>query len=262
MSQPDKTSALTNYFKGLKTALEFLVTLAALPPLAIAVWQLLQEGFKAVIPAWLILIPTGICVCLGYLLWQKSKVKYPEFSYRGRRLLESVGFDYTNSPANNGWDVSEAKDGVFPRFTHFLDGFFGSALKIELPNQHFMDYHVQQGAKRGSYSEFTLKLSSETVPYICVTIQSNDTSKSRTLWLRLGFHSNEPFLVSDGNGNIPYEYEIPTRSMPIDGGWSLIRVDLREAVAKTAQKDGWKFIGLECFRLRGNLSIARIEIFE
>ncbi len=53
-------------------------------------------------------------------------------------LLETIHFDYTDSPVNHGWEIFDAQ----PTWEHLADDFVGSALKISATENYAMDKQV------------------------------------------------------------------------------------------------------------------------
>jgi hypothetical protein len=122
-----------------------------------------------------------------------------------------------------------------------------------------MDYTVKPIAQFGSIIEFTVRLDSRNgFVYALMSVRSKDDSVSKPVWLNFPPGSKQPSPHGDGTG----EWAYPVKPISLEGDWLLFQVDLKKAVEQTYGKVGWEFEHLKGFRIRGNLSIANISVFE
>jgi hypothetical protein len=96
--------------------------------------------------------------------------------------------------------------------------------------------------------------------YAFVSLERNDGATIDG-WLKFKEGQEQPTRVSsDSDGE---EWQLPVT--PVSrrgGGWSLFRIDLEDAVSQTFGTEGWRFQNLTKFRIRGNLSVDQISVFE
>jgi|SRR6185436_20468552 len=238
-----------------KTIFELLAALVVVTPVILASSKLIQQGLAAMVPAWVVLLPAAVALILAFVLWRQANPK--TIQGRHHRPLQRIEFDYADSPANHGWKVEGDKDGS-PTFKRILDGHVGSALQIRSTTKMKTELVVDPAATLGTIVEFMVKLETEYRMYTLVRVQSKDAGKSKDLWLsyRVG---TEPPKRLDVTW---WEYQVPVTPAIQDGNWLSIRIDLVEAVRRTAGVDGWKFGQLKIIRFRGNLSLAHIAIMD
>ncbi len=169
--------------------------------------------------------------------------------------LQMIDFNYQDAPLNHGWKISETPDSTQPVFKHVSDGFFGSALKIRSTARYAMDISVNATAQVGQVIEFAAKLEANYAVYAKVNVQSQNGTNTNDIWLN--------FQVGiDGETRELNEQEwiVYATPNPIGENWSLFRIDLKEALALSFGKKGWRFRKLRGFRLRGNLHMAYIKV--
>jgi len=207
-----------------------------------------------------------ILVGIGLLVWwrEKEMLRASEGTSTPKRpgqLLEKIEFDYSDHPAEHGWRVVECRDETLVVPTHFDDGFVGKAIEVRSTVSYAMDYNVKPAAVFGSIVEFVVDLEdTESAIYACFSLQSSDGSTSKP--------GHAYFNVQVGKGQpIPHssnEWILPVEPAPphLGGRWVRLPIDLDEAVKQTFGRSGWKLGQLIGFRLRGNLSLARISVFK
>ncbi|MCX6029479.1 MAG: hypothetical protein NT169_09280 [Chloroflexi bacterium] len=255
-----KDSGFWEVVQRFKTLVELIATLIVVVPLVIV---LVQQGFQAVMPVWLVVLIVAFAVVLGYMLGRKASATLPQtIAHRGR-LLQRIDFDYSDSPAAHGWNIGDNdKDKTQPVLRHFLDGFVGNALEIQSTVWYSMDLDVDQVTGLGSCVDFVIKPKGEAYTMTRMLVYSKDDAKYRRLWLSFYAGIGQPKRVDDGRSEGWFEYVVPIKPIRLDGGWGVLQVNLREAVQKTAGALGWKYGQLECIRFRGNLSVSHIAIYE
>jgi hypothetical protein len=186
-----------------------------------------------------------------------ATIKMPKPGRRGR-LLEKIDFGYPDPPTQHGWRISEnQEDESQPVFRHFDDGFVGKAVEIHSTVRYAMDCDVKPIAELGSLVEFIAKMEGGAYVFARFTIQSRDGSSSRTVWLHFCVGKDQPYPLNRNS-----EWGFPLMPNRLDGEWLQFQVDLNKAVEQTYGQDGWRFGQLKGFRLRGNLSLAHISVFE
>jgi hypothetical protein len=172
-----------------------------------------------------------------------------------KQPLQKIDFNYSDDPTNRGWQLAEGKA---VNYAHDIDGYYGRILTITSTDWYGLDFNVRPEAKFGTLIEMVVKPNEDSRVYSHVYVQSKDGSVSKGLWLKFSYGTGRPQMV----GSNEWEWEVFVRPNQIQGNWSLFRLDLKEMVANTVGKNGWSFSQLDSFRMRGNLSIAYIVVYE
>ena len=89
-------------------------------------------------------------------------------------------------------------------------------------------------------------------------VQSLDRSKSEKSWIQFKVGTSRPPKKVGGNEWVLYV----TPKDELKEGWQLFRENLIDATEQTFGKEGKSFERLIGFRLRGNLDLAYISVFE
>lgn len=170
--------------------------------------------------------------------------------------IQTIEFDYQDSPTNHGWEMSEG-DPAQLDIEHTHDQFVGNAISITSPVKYGMDFEVgSAAAQRGSVVEFVANLTKDAVIYASVRLERDEAS-TQNGWIKLTTRRGPPTFVDED------EWQLSIISVSSKGGdWLLYQVDLQDAVRQTFGNDGWKFQQLNKFRIRGDLALDYINIFE
>jgi len=171
-----------------------------------------------------------------------------------RQLIEKMSFDYADSPENHGWIIL---DYPLPTFNHISSGFVGETLEIKSYDGRAMDYQVSTAARFGTLIEYVVKLEEKTIIYAYVDVQSKNKSTSKGIWFAFLPGTEQPKRIYEGQ-----EWTVYVTPEQLGGGWLLLRVDLKETVKDTVGTEGWSLGQLLKLRLRGNLCVAHISIYE
>ena len=86
---------------------------------------------------------------------------------------------------------------------------------------------------------------------------SSNRPLPREVWLAFREGSDDPKPYGDGE----HEWLVNCSPEPIGGNWKKIKANLPDAVSKTFGLNGWKYHSLLGFRIRGKLTIAKIDMF-
>ena len=171
-----------------------------------------------------------------------------------RELIEKIAFDYSDSPEQHGWVILDQPP---PIFRHISSGFVGNALEITSYDGRAMDFDVGPAARFGTLIEFAVKLEEKAIVYAYVEVQSKNKSTSRDVWFAFLPGTKQPERIYEGQ-----EWTVYVTPEQLGGEWLLLRIDLKETVMNTIGAEGWSLGQLMKFRLRGNLSVACISIYE
>lgn len=239
-----------------KLVAELTATLIVISPILAVIFK---QGLSATAPIWVVLLVAIFAIGFGYLLGRNANIF--SLSTIKRNSLQKIDFNYTDTPVNHKWSIGECNDPTQISFKSISDGYVGKALEIFSPVRYRLDYNVEQLASFGSRIEFEAKLDSKSYLLTRIRVQGKETSQSRDLWLTFCAGNEPPKRIDDGR--TWYEFMVPVIPKKIGNGWARFDIDLREKVQITGGVEaGWKFSSLQQIRLRGNMSIARIEIYE
>lgn len=179
-----------------------------------------------------------------------------------KNILETIQFDYVDSPLNHGWNFIEGTP--YPTFEPVNDGSVGRALKITTPDDNFyaIDYELRPSTKAfGNFVEFVASYPDAKSSLYAFVELTNNHGETSYGWLRF-MVGKEKVLPSQ---KITDEQEWLVYLYPesfLDQNWVKLQVDLSKIVQETYGKDGWLFQKIIKFRIRGNLWIDSIEISE
>lgn len=257
MNNNKQDSPFWKFIDRFKTVAELIATLMVVVPALVAIWGLIQQGLTAVIPAWVVLVTAIFGVLLGYLI---GRAQILSQSRHFRALIEKIDFEYKDSPLKHGWRLGET-DETQVTLKHISDGFVGNALEIRSAARYRLDYSLSAAARLGTFIEFVAKFESEAYVHVLTKVRSKDASKTRNLWLSFTVGTQEPKRVDDGSEQW-YEYRVWMKPVRLEGNWLLFRIDLKDAVMRSAGREGWQFSELLALRLRGNQSLAYVSIYE
>lgn len=171
--------------------------------------------------------------------------------------IQRIDFDYTDSPTKHGWQMTSEATEEEVDIEHTYDQFMGNAISITSPVKYGMDFRVGLPAgQRGKIIELVAKIAEDAYVYTYVSLVRDDGSTTKG-WLKLTIREGPPKPVDDDEWQLMME-----QVSPKGGDWVLYQIDLEDAVMQTFGRDAWKFQQLEMFRVRGNLSLDYIHIYE
>jgi hypothetical protein len=178
-----------------------------------------------------------------------------------KNILETIQFDYIDSPLNHGWGFIEGDSQ--PTFESVNDATVGKALKITTTDSNFyaIDYELKPLTKElGNFLEVVANYPDDKSSwYAYVEMTNNGGTLYGWLKFKVGKEKTLPSQKTTGEQEwLVYIY--PKSSL--DQNWVKMQIDLRKTVQETFGKDGWSFQKLIKFRIRGNLWIDSIEISE
>ena len=170
--------------------------------------------------------------------------------------IQRIDFDYQDSPTQHGWEMlpNEAQE---VDIEHTYDQYVGNAIIITSPIRYGMEFKVGlPAAQRGKVIELVANLTEDAYIYTYIGLVRDDGSTTKG-WLKLTIREGPPKPVDDD------EWQLTMEQVSSKGGdWLLYQIDLEDAVMQTFGNDAWKFQQLEKFRIRGNLSLDYIHIYE
>jgi hypothetical protein len=170
----------------------------------------------------------------------------------------TINFEYLPDAMEfHGWRVAiDTPETQHPETRAEVDPVLGTVLAIRGPLAACIDY--RNSAALVEYTAIDIVFKPEVGQYaIYAHVSVLAEGDTRDVWLILGPADADPTPQGDGEWEWHY-YTKPRRS---EGGWTVIVVDLKEAVAQTFGKKGWSFTGLLGFRIRGSTHLARIGLY-
>lgn len=209
--------------------------------------------FKVLIPAPVAIVVWVLFFVLGWWLRTKAIAKSPSNmadSFSEIRFLST-------RPEQDGWRIGgEQEGGNRPHFYLIEDGLYGNALRILPKGRYYMDRQINKAEYPVASVVFVVERTEVGVPYVHVMLRSQDGSATKRAWLEIRQGNFQPQPFEDGT----IEWKVFVEAENQAGRWVGFRVNLRDAVAQTFGKEGWKYDGLIAFRLRGQMTIACIRM--
>jgi hypothetical protein len=176
---------------------------------------------------------------------------------RDRLLIEKLSFDYSDSPEDHGWIILDQPQ---PTYNHISSGFVGNALEIKSYEGRALDFPIGAASSFGTMIEYVAKFEGNAAVYTYVKVQSKDGSTSRKVWFAFVPGTKKPEQVYAPPEE--EEWTVYVKPEQLGGGWLSFRIDLEKIVTDTVGTEGWRLEQLLKFRLRGNLGVASISIYE
>jgi hypothetical protein len=120
-----------------------------------------------------------------------------------------------------------------------------------------MHYDVSQDESSATQVNLTLKPGADWFVCFNVRVVSLESSIGRDVWLSAKFSKKDPLYYKDSKAE--WKIELPKTILEKD--WALLSINLPKSVEATFGKEGWEYEKLTRIKLRGDLTIARIEFF-
>jgi len=119
-----------------------------------------------------------------------------------------------------------------------------------------METNVEGTAANGRTLEAVAKFNENASIYTHVEMKSQDGSSSMEGWLKFMVGPKRYRQVDENEWAVYIEPE--SRG----GDWRLLQADVLEVVRQTFGKKGWTLYRIDRIRVRGNISLAYISIYE
>jgi hypothetical protein len=170
-----------------------------------------------------------------------------------------IRFDYLPaSPLNNGWTVAYG-DFTTARWSSPSDAPVPGSISIDMDPGCAIETLLEPNATLSNRVKYSAKYSTATMLYMLVGLSSRDGSQTPQKWIRVDVGGGGPYRSSPGYDN---EYKLPVEGTLQPNGWRKFDISLPDAVAKTWGTLGWTFRSLQKIRLRGNVAITPIELYQ
>lgn len=169
----------------------------------------------------------------------------------------SILFSYLRAePENKGWVVRVEGNGVKPRFKLKEDNNRGIYLKIANDDSYYMDYVFEPAHFFFEEISFIAKLEQSSILYLKIAIFNEPSEKEIPFWLKIHYGQKSRLPVKESDG----EWIVHVPLEPLENGWSRVTLNIPNEYLKIKAKRDWTFERLIAIRLRGSLSISRIDL--
>lgn len=178
-------------------------------------------------------------------------------------ILETIQFEYADPPTNHGWSLVEG-DSQKIAFEEINDPAVGNAMKISSPadNIYALDYVLSpQSSEFGNFLEFTANYYDAQSSFYAYVSMTNNSGDMQSGWIKFKIGKDQALPSEKTVGEQEWLLYVTPEAF-LDSNWVKMRVDLTKAVQETFGKDGWTFKKLLRFRIRGNLWMDHITIYE
>jgi len=160
----------------------------------------------------------------------------------------------------NDWHVVlEGNEKVYPKFKSISDMYQGRVLNISATHIH--QYYMQRQAStiesNCGYVEFVVKKDNP-VLYCNVHVRKNNSQEKDNKWLNI---KAGPGTSTPVRSDPEHEWQVYVPHRDLSGDWKVLQVNLPQHVHEAFGKNGWVFNQLHAFRIRGNITIAKIKVY-
>jgi hypothetical protein len=177
--------------------------------------------------------------------------------------IQTIEFEYMrdpqDSPLNNGWKWAEKDQSQSVIFRVAYDAPERGSLEITASGFYGIDFALHQGwilSDRLGYS--ARYVGANAALYTFVTVGFKDGTKDDQLWIAHKVGNGAP--VPDGAGS--KNWVVFLQGKPISNGWRSFDVSVSDEMRQIFQSRGGFLRHLTALRLRGNLSISPIGLYE
>ena len=238
--------------------LQLCAGLMFLAPLLSNVKTWVREGLTASVP-WSLAVTAIGAILLFWLIKKRPIARQTLNTAKPNNSLGRIHFDYVSgNPRMHDWAITTHPQGFRePEFKPLMDGNFGRVLQIIPKGPYYMDRDVSQDESSATQVNVTLKSGLESFVCFNVRVVASEGSIGRDVWLSAKFSKKDPFYYMDSK--VEWKIELPKTILEKD--WALLSINLPESVEATFGKEGWEYEKLIRIRLRGDLTIARMEFF-
>jgi hypothetical protein len=208
---------------------------------------------------------------LMYFLYVKRKqqgspIKVSELGTRSALepvKLRTIDFGYMKawrgSPLDNGWRWAEQDESGTVTFQVPSDAPVAGSLGIISSGVYGIDFPLQQTLFLTDSMQFSAKyIGRYAAFYVRVEIGFKDSTKDEEIWIAHQVGDGQP--VTDGNNSKNWIVFLP--GVPISNSWRSFKASVSDEVREIFQGRGGFLKRLITLRLRGNLSISPIELYQ
>ena len=173
---------------------------------------------------------------------------------------DKIAFSYLPDAVQlHGWRIGvDGPETPLPTIRPLSDPDLGTALSLIGPSGARLDYDVPEPARGSDLIDIVFAETGEMTFYVRLSVVR--ATGKRSVWLAIlpdtPGGTSEPKPLGNGEN----EWHCYVRPTPGPGRWSVMTVDLRDAVTRTFGKEGWTFDQLLGFRVRGTTYLGRIGL--
>lgn len=176
-----------------------------------------------------------------------------------------IRFDYLPvSPLNRDWTLGYPNprppelslDFRRPTELHDRDG-----LKIVANKVYAIDRSIPVAVPSHDRLKYNVKRESDVMIFIRVELSSNDGTFTGEKWIKI-YDSKDGVIRAEPTKGAKDEWTIWVPARPLQHGWVAFDISLPEVVKETWGHEGWVYLRVRVFRLRGNLSISPITFYQ
>jgi predicted nucleotide-binding protein len=173
--------------------------------------------------------------------------------------LKTLVFRAGKSPVSCGWKYWQSPgEASAPTFASAASSPSGHGLQIMSSVNHHFDYDLRQKADDIRKVEFVTKPSSRPAQvYVGFSAYTN-TGVSKQVWLMHNFADTEVKVVSDTEHSVEWIFPYDERELGND--WCCASLGLSKAREQVLEPKGLRLRQLNKLRLRGTLSIDRVDV--
>lgn len=254
-----RRGSIWDLLQRLNLILQLGAGLMVLAPLLSNVPTWLSEGFTVTVPAWSLIVAAIGAILLVWLIKKRPITRQTLNTSKPNNSLGRIYFDYpSGNPLMHDWVMWANPQGSRePEFKSVMDGRFGRVLQINPRDPYYIDHDVSGSESSANQVNVTLKPGAEWFVCFGVRVVSSEGSIGQDVWLSAKFSNKDPLYYKDSKD----EWKIELLKTTLGKDWALLSINLPESVEATFGKDGWGYEKLTRIRLRGDLTIARIEFF-
>lgn len=219
-----------------------------------------REIIGIIIPFWIfvpsIIIAFTLGLNLARLLGLPSGHNYKRKANRVGLML----FNYESArPEYHHWDINPHRGSPgFPILESIVDGTHGRVLKITRKNEYTMYYKFSQDETCARSARITLLPGPEWWISFRIGVTDSTQSTSKEFWLSTRFGQKDPPMFKDSRTE--WKFYLP--KIESKNEWTILHADLMDLTKETFGQQGWTYQKLIGIQLRGDMTIAQIELLK
>ena len=159
----------------------------------------------------------------------------------------------------HGWRIGVYRpETPLPTIRPLSDPDLGTILSVIGPSAARLDYDVPEPARAYDLIDIVFAEIDAMTFYARLSVVRD--VERRSVWLAIMPDTSEATSEPRPHENGQHEWHYYMRPTPGPGRWSVMTVDLRDAVARTFGEEHWTFNELLGFRVRGTTYLGRIGL--
>ena len=173
--------------------------------------------------------------------------------------VEEIRFDYVpDSLLNHGWKIAYGVPGDNAKWTASTDGPSTGCISIRIDESCAIERNFPPNTTLADRVVYDARYTGTTMLFFMVKLAPVDGSSLQHKWIKIVVGQyRRPQPAFEWN-----EWVLPMKGKPLKNGWRRFDIRLVDAVRKTWGTIGLKFVGVTVIRIRGNLDISPIQLYE